>query len=192
MENKKGFTLRDLVLVGVMAAVVFVVTYLIKIGPIPTPAGPTQLKLGNAFCLLGGILLGKTKGGLAAGIGSMLFDLTNPAFVSDAPITLINFFLMAFVCGAIAWANGAEGKNNKQNILAAVAGALTYLALYFLKNIVLLMLAGSTFYAAAIAISTKMLFSSINAVLAVVVASILAPAFRRGLEGAGIYKKFAH
>ena len=69
MENQKKFTVRDLAEIGVLAALVFVATYFLKIGPIPTPAGPTQLKMGNAVCLLGAMLFGKTKGGLAAGIG---------------------------------------------------------------------------------------------------------------------------
>lgn len=180
-----------MVLVGVMAAIVFVVTYLIKIGPIPTPAGPTQIKLGNAFCLLGAILLGKTKGALAAGIGSMLFDLTNPAFTADAPITFINFFLMAFVCGAVAWAGDAKGKNHRQNTVAAAVGALTYYVLYLTKNVIFLMLAGSTFSAAVIALTTKMITSGINAIVAVIVASLLAPVFRRAMESAGIYRKAA-
>ena len=86
-EKTRSLT-YDIVIVGVMAAGVFVITSVVKIGPIPTPAGPTQIKLGNAFCLLAGMLFGGIRGGLAAGIGSALFDLTNPAFVSSAPFTL--------------------------------------------------------------------------------------------------------
>ncbi|MEG1027997.1 MAG: ECF transporter S component, partial [Oscillospiraceae bacterium] len=70
---QKKFSLQDVVLVGVMAAIVFVLTYFIKID-IPTPVGPTMLKVANGFCLLAGILLGGLKGGLAAGLGSMLYD----------------------------------------------------------------------------------------------------------------------
>ncbi len=75
---EKRFTIRDIAEIGVLAALVFVATAFIKIGPIPTPAGPTMIKSGNIICLLGALLFGKTKGGLAAGIGSMLYDLTDP------------------------------------------------------------------------------------------------------------------
>ena len=39
--------MRDLAEVGVLAALVFVATYFLKIGPIATPAGPTMLKTGK-------------------------------------------------------------------------------------------------------------------------------------------------
>ena len=96
MENQKKFTVRDLAEIGVLAALVFVATYFIKFGPIPTLAGPTMLKTGNAVCLLGALLFGKTKGGLAAGIGSAMFDLTQPAFVAGAPFTFAFFFAIPY------------------------------------------------------------------------------------------------
>jgi len=40
MNTQKKFTVRDLAEIGVLAALVFVATYFLKIGPIPTPAGP--------------------------------------------------------------------------------------------------------------------------------------------------------
>ncbi|MBQ5321946.1 MAG: ECF transporter S component, partial [Oscillospiraceae bacterium] len=129
MINQKKFTVRDLAEIGVLAALVFVTTYFIKFGPIPTLAGPTMLKTGNAVCLLGALLFGKTKGGLASGIGSAMFDLTNPAFVASAPSTFINFFLMSFVCGWVSKIGGNDGTKTKQNIIAAICGAGTYLVL---------------------------------------------------------------
>ena len=60
-------------MIGLMAAVVFVVTMFLSIR-IPTPTGTTMIKLANAFVLLCGLLLGPVRGGLAAGIGSMIFD----------------------------------------------------------------------------------------------------------------------
>ncbi|MBQ4118651.1 MAG: ECF transporter S component, partial [Oscillospiraceae bacterium] len=102
MNTQKKFTVRDLAEIGVLAALVFVATYFLKIGPIPTPAGPTQFKMGNAVCLLGAMVFGKTKGGLAAGIGSAMFDLTQPAFVAGAPFTFAFFFAMAYVCGWVS------------------------------------------------------------------------------------------
>ena len=47
MNTQKKFTVRDLAEIGVLAALVFVATYFLKIGPIPTPAGPTQFKMGK-------------------------------------------------------------------------------------------------------------------------------------------------
>ena len=177
----KKFSVRDLAEVGVLAALVFVATYFLKIGPIPTPAGATMLKTGNAVCLLGGILFGRTKGGLAAGIGSMLFDLTDPVFAPSAPFTFVFFFLMAFVCGAVAEKNG-QPHTAKQNFAAATAGSLLYLFLTLSKSFLTLLLAGSDAAAALSACGTKLLTSSANAVFSVSVVLLLAPVFERSLS----------
>ena len=78
-SKKKAFSLYDIVMIGLMAAVVFVVTMFLSIR-IPTPTGTTMIKLANAFVLLCGLLLGPVRGGLAAGIGGV--DHL-PAFLPD-------------------------------------------------------------------------------------------------------------
>ena len=87
IREKERRALYRMVFTALMAAVVFVTTSFIKIN-IMTPVGPTMLKSGNIFCLLAGMLFGGVPGGLAAGIGSMLYDLMDPLFVADAPLTL--------------------------------------------------------------------------------------------------------
>ncbi len=57
--------------------------------------------MGNVLCLLSGMLLGPLQGGFAAGIGSMFFDLTNPAYITSAPFTFAFKFVMAWLCGKI-------------------------------------------------------------------------------------------
>ena len=63
-EGKQLFSLYDMVVVGVMAAIIFVLTYFVQI-PIPTPAGQTMIKSANIFILLAGLLFGGLRGGLA-------------------------------------------------------------------------------------------------------------------------------
>ena len=189
MKQKSMFTTYDLVVIGVMAAVIFAATSFLKIGPIPTPSGPTMLKTANALCLLGGILFGGVRGGLAAGIGSMFFDLTNPAFVSDAPFTLVFFFLMGFVSGVVSHAGGKQGENGLQNVLAATVASLTYFALFIAKSVITLMLAGSTFGAAFAASTPKFLTSLFNIPFSIVVAVLLAPVCRKALIRAGFQQK---
>ena len=63
-SKKKAFSLYDIVMIGLMAAVVFVVTMFLSIR-IPTPTGTTMIKLANAFVLLCGLLLGPVRGGLS-------------------------------------------------------------------------------------------------------------------------------
>jgi len=179
----------EIVAVGIMAAMVFVTTFFLKI-EIPTPAGPTMLKVGNIMCLLGGLLFGGLYGGLAAGIGSFFFDLTNPAFVSGAPMTLVFFFIMGFVCGKISHAGKQQGQNTKLNILAAFCGAASYFLLYISKSIITLMLAGSAFMPALISCATKMVTSGINGIIAVVCSVLIAKPLHKALIRAGVYQRF--
>ena len=185
--KKSRFTLYRIVIIGLMAAMVFVCTMFLGIR-IPTPTGTTQLKTANAICLLTGLLFGGWTGGLAAGIGSALFDLTYPEWAAGAWLTFIFFFAMGAICGGIAHAGGAAGKNKARNWLAAVCGAVGYWLLYVGKSILVLCLSGSAFSAAFIATAPKMLTGGINAVFAVVVSNLLAALLRPKLEAAGIYE----
>lgn len=174
MNKRNHFSLHDIVIIGTMAAVCFVVTYFIKI-EIPTPSGITMLKIANGFCLLSGILFGGLRGGLAAGIGSMLYDLLDPKFVSEAPFTFVFFFLMAYICGKISHSNNKKGASFKLNILATFCGAFSYLILHISKNIILLIVAGSNINAAFVAVMPKIVTSSINAFVGILIALILYP-----------------
>ena len=185
--KKSRFTLYRIVIIGLMAAMVFVCTMFLGIR-IPTPTGTTQLKTANAICLLTGLLFGGWTGGLAAGIGSALFDLTYPEWAAGAWLTFIFFFAMGAICGGIAHAGGAAGKNKARNWLAAICGAVGYWLLYVGKSILVLCLSGSAFSAAFIATTPKMLTGGINAVFAVVVSNLLAALLRPKLEAAGIFE----
>ena len=184
MSTQNKFTVRDLAEIGVLAALVFVATYFLKIGPIPTPAGPTQFKMGNAVCLLGAMVFGKTKGGLAAGIGSAMFDLTQPAFVAGAPFTFAFFFAMSYVCGWVSKLGGNDGTKTKQNLIGAICGAGTYLVLHLGKSFISLLLQGSDASAALVACGTKFITSGVNAVFAIVVSVLLAPICKKALDRA--------
>ena len=99
MKNKNS--IYKIVTVGLLGALVFVSNYLSF--PIPVPVGDiSRIHLGNAFCLLAGFVMGPIGGGLASGIGAMLYDLTNPAYIASAPFTFVFKFLLAAVCGLIA------------------------------------------------------------------------------------------
>lgn len=159
MESKKKvFSLYDIVMIGLMAAVVFVVTMFLSIR-IPTPTGTTMIKLANAFVLLCGLLLGPVRGGLAAGIGSMIFDLMTPEYAPEAWITFLRFFLMAWLCGVIAYAGAAAAKKFARNLVACLAGAVFSSLLYMLKGIIELMIGGSALVPAFVANIPKLMTS---------------------------------
>lgn len=185
MTNK---SLYRMIFTALMAAIVYVTTLVFKV-TIPTPAGPTMLKVGNAFCLFSGMLLGPAYGGLAAGIGSMLFDLSDPMFAPSAPYTLVFFFAMGCVCGLISHTGGARGTSVRKNMLGGLAGAAAYYVLNIGKSVILLILAGSQPWAAVVANSAKMVTSLVNAAIAVALSVILAKLLMGPLQKNGLLDK---
>ena len=143
--------------------------------------GTSSIHLGNIFCALSGVLLGPGLGGLAAGLGSAIYDMTNPLYISECWLT----FLMK---GAYALAAGLVFKHLHlkeylRDLIATTAGALTYAVLYlgksYLKAVVV---SGLTADAALIAAGAKLPATIFNMVVAMVVAPVLAKAIRRALE----------
>ena len=169
MKSKK-FTVRDLAMIGVMAAIVFVGNNL-QLPKIPTPLGPTRIHLGNEMCILGGLLFGAVPGGFAAGIGGAIFDLMDPNFASEFWVTFILKFAMAYVAGIIA----DKGKRGKAMvIIGAVVGSLSYVVLYLGKTFIAqYLIMGNPWQTVAGVLITKGTTSLINALLAMVVSVIL-------------------
>lgn len=167
--------------VGVFAALVFV-SNMISI-PIPVAIGDvSRIHLGNIFCLLSGFVLGPVSGGLAAGIGSALYDMTNPAYIASAPFTFVFKFLLAAVCGWVAYARGNDGGNHRMNIFAAAAGSVTYMILYLGKALIQGLLLGNEPGAVMVSVATKAATSGINAIIAVVVSVPLCAVVRAALK----------
>ncbi len=172
----KKITVRDVALIGIMAAAVYAASAFLQI-PIPTAIGSTRLHMGNVMCLLSGMLLGATPGGLAAGIGSMFFDLTNPVYIASAPFTFAFKFMMAWLCGKIISKYGTSLK--KRYLAGATAGAFLYVLLYlskcFIEDRLILSLPPE---AVILTIAQKGIVSSVNAAIAVAVAVPLGLALR--------------
>lgn len=152
---------------------------------IPLPVGDTALHLGNILCLLSGLLLGPVYGGVAAGVGSALYDLTNPLYLTSAPFTLAFKFLMAAVAGLIAHRGARTGDRLGWNFLGCAAGSAAYTVLYvakgFFTNLWFLRL---PLEAAAVAVVPKLVVSLVNGLMAVAVAAPLALAVHGGLKRA--------
>ena len=108
MENKNSnpSPARDVVMVGLMTALVFIFTYLHI--DIPTPLSNTMIHLGNVMCLLASLLFGGIRGGLAAGFGSMIYDMLDPRYLPTCWVTFIMKFLMGWVAGKLAEKNVNE------------------------------------------------------------------------------------
>ena len=99
VEHMKKITTVRLAVLAMMAALVFVSNYLRITIPINI-GGNTSFTLANIMCCLSGLLLGPV-GALAFGLGSMLFDLTDPRFVSECWITFLTKGAMGLGAGLV-------------------------------------------------------------------------------------------
>ncbi|MFR2561709.1 MAG: ECF transporter S component [Anaeromassilibacillus sp.] len=170
----------NLALTGLMAALVLVATMFFKV-EIPVGTGKTMIGFANVFCILSGLLLGPVYGGLAAGIGSCIFDLMG-GWADSAPTTLIFKFMMAFVCGLIAWGGDRTARALPRD--CGCSGSLCYCVLYLGYSFLKLILVGSAPEAAAIAMVTKLAATLTNAIVADVIAVPFFFAIRKALERA--------
>ncbi len=129
-RQKRGWDTYTLTAIGVLAAAVYVVTLF------RFPLLGSKVHFANALCLLSGLLLPPLPGGLAAGLGSGLYDVLNGYDPAEALITFASKFAMAFVCSLIAGVGKREQPDMKRVLLGVVTGALTYVALYMLKTFI--------------------------------------------------------
>ncbi len=166
-----------IVFTGVMAAIICVIT------TFRIPLGQSKVHFANSMCLLSGLLLGPVWGGTAAGLGSALYDLSfyNEGII-NLLITFVSKFAMAWICGKLYNGAGEKKVDSLRLVLACVAGALCYVALYMLKSGIYGAIAGN-FWAPVI---SKFPASVINAAVAIAAAPIFYHAVRPSLMSSGI------
>ena len=152
---------------------------------------PTQgfVNLGDCMVLLSGWLLGPWYGFLAAGLGSAFYDLTNPAYVMEAPITLVTKGMYGLVAGLVLYYIFKDAKEKyAPQLLATICAAAAYMAAYLVKNY---------FYNAAIQeltepvqrwalVVSKIPATVTNGVIAAIFAPILGVALMKALRAAHV------
>ena len=181
MNKKTSLSTRKIVFTALMAALTVAGSAIRITLPIDI-AGTTSFHLGNIMCALSGILLGPWLGGLAAGLGSALYDMMNPLYISEAWITFLTKAAYGLVPGLIAW-TGKKWGYGKATFVAA-GGAITYAVLYLAKSYFYsgIFLKGLTHEAALIAVISKIPATVFNAAVAIIFAPILAISIRKALE----------
>ena len=182
----KHFTTKKIVLAALLAALTVAGSALRITVPLDI-AGTSSFHLGNILCALSGILLGPWLGGLAAGLGSAIYDMLNPLYISECWITFLTKGAYGLVAGLVAW-SGAKKLSYGKAVLATVVGALTYAALYLAKSYFYsgLFLHGLSAEAALLNVATKLPATTFNAVVAVIGAPLLAVAVSKSLQAARI------
>ena len=183
MTKNKFFTTKRICVLGLMTALVFVLT---GFGiDIPSALGKTKIHFGNIMCLLSAMLFGPATGALAAGFGSALYDLTDPAWAPEFWMTFINKASMALVAGLVMH-KVRFGRDEVRIWIAGLCGSVTYCVLYVLKNIFSgVILKGFTWKVAIWeTVTTKVPVTLVNGVIAVVCAGALTLLLRPALKKA--------
>lgn len=122
---------KTLVMTALMASMVFVATYLIRI---PNPATGGYSHLGDCMIFLAVVMLGRRYGAAAGALGGALSDLLAGAAIYIVP-TLIIKYIMAFIMGTIIL-HAPSGR--KLWIAGAAAGGLFQIIAYTLVKIALI------------------------------------------------------
>ena len=186
MKNKEN--LRKLCTAALFAALCYIGFTFCKID-IPVGAEKTAFHLGNVFCVLAALLLGGLWGGLAGAVGMTIADLTT-AYVTSAPKTFVLKLCIGLITGLLAhkvFHISKEGERKVPLSLATVlscAGGMAFnvvadpVAGYFYKMYIL----GVPQQAATIWAKMGAMTTAVNAVVAVIAATVFYLALRPALK----------
>ncbi len=174
---------------GLMTALVFAANYARIVLPVSI-GGNTAFTLANIICCLSGLVLGPA-GGLASGLGSALYDLTNPIYAAECWITFLTKGAMGLAAGlaCAGLMRRGEGSYGKY-LFSTVVGCVCYYALYFLKTFLIsgLFAAEGSAALGTAAILSKIPASVFNASVAIAAAPPLAIVLNNALRRAGLHK----
>ena len=178
--SKQSASVYRVVLIGVMAAMAFVANY------IRIPFLDSKISVGNAVCVLNGLLFGPMGGFWASGIGNLLFDLMT-GYGAESLITMVSKGAISLVTGAIAGSlihrPAIDRRAAVRLVLGSLAGAAVYVALYMLKTFIFgLTVNGLTLEATGVKMLAKLPASAINAVFATIATPILFRALHPALR----------
>ncbi len=180
--------LRKLCMAALFAALCYIGFTYCKID-IPVGAEKTAFHLGNVFCVLAALFLGGFWGGMSGAVGMTIADLTT-AYVTSAPKTFVLKLCIGLITGLIAHRVFRISREEERKVPLSVAtvlscaGGMAFNVVadpvvgYFYKTYVL----GVPQQAAAIWVKMGALTTAVNAVVAVIAASIFYLALRPALK----------
>lgn len=157
---KKHISTRDITKIAIMAALVFVATFLIKI---PSLNGYTHI--GDSMVIISALILGKKKGALAAGLGAALCDLLSGYMQYIIPTFLIKA-IMILIIATIG--ENLISKTKSAWIIGSIIGCTFQVIGYCLVETVMYGFAG-----AIASVPGNIIQSIVGIVLAVVLAAVL-------------------
>lgn len=186
--NNQNSTITKLAETALMAALCYVAFTFLQI-KIPVPGGDaTSIHIGNAFCVLGALLLGGWYGGLAGAVGMTIADIMDPVYILVAPKTFVLKLCIGLITGLVAHRiariNESTDKKYvlKWSVLSAVAGLAFNVVAdpivgYFYKQYVL----GQTQKLAEALAKMSAMTTLFNAVISVILVAVIYNALRPAL-----------
>ncbi len=192
--RKKKTNVHTLALASLFAALCYIGFTFFKID-IPVGSEKTAFHLGNVFCVLAALLLGGFWGGMAGAVGMTIADLTT-AYVTSAPKTFVLKLCIGLIVGLVAnrCFHLDKETNYKRFTIGTVVSCIAGMAFnvvadpvvgFFYKTYVL----GVPQEAAKIWAKMGAVTTLVNAVIAVITASVLYLALRPALKRAGLLQK---
>ena len=186
---------RKLTMAALFAALCYIGFTYCKID-IPVGMEKTAFHLGNVFCVLAALLLGGFWGGMSGAIGMTIADLTT-AYVTSAPKTFVLKLCIGLMTGLVAHKVFKISQEQERKVPLPVATVLSCIAGmgfnviadpvvgYFYKMYIL----GVPQQAADIWAKMGAVTTSVNAVIAVITATVLYLALRPALKKANLLPK---
>ena len=187
MKSKKTLTLA---MAALFAALCYIGFSYFRID-IPVGTEKTAFHLGNVFCVLAALFIGGFWGGMSGAVGMTIADLTT-GYVTSAPKTFLLKLCIGLVAGLLAHKVFHISRDEERKVPLSVATVLSCTAGmafnvvddpivgYFYKTYIL----GVPQEAAAIWAKMGAVTTLVNAVVAVIVASIFYLALRPALKHA--------
>jgi uncharacterized membrane protein len=125
-SGRKASNVRELVQIGLFAAITFIATMALHI---PYGNGGV-IHLGDSVVFLVAILFGSRQAAISGAIGMSLFDLFS-GYGVWAPYTFIIKAGMGFIVGFIAYSGKSQGNNMIKNVIGMILGGIWMIAGYY-------------------------------------------------------------
>jgi uncharacterized membrane protein len=157
---------------------------------IPVGDSSTSFHLGNVFCVLAALCLGGLWGGMAGAVGMTIGDLFTPVYITSAPKTFVLKLCIGLITGLVAHKVFHISRDRERKLPLSVATVLSCtagmafnvvadpLVGYFYKMYVL----GVPQQAANIWVKMGAVTTAVNAVIAVIAATLFYLALRPALK----------
>ena len=189
--------IKRLTLAGLMAALCYIGFAFFKID---IPVGPekTAFHFGNVFCVLAALLLGGYWGGLAGAVGMTIGDLTT-AYVTSAPKTFLLKLFIGLIVGLVAHKICKLSRAHSpkyvatSTVLASIAGmAFNIIADPLVGYFYKMYLLGVPQEISSLLAKWSSVTTTVNAIVAVIAASIFYLALRPALKKSGLFIQVTH